>query len=147
VRLFRAMDASASGLTAERLRLDVIAGNLANANTTRTPDGGAYVRRMPVFESRESGIFGPFFQAFSSAMGEQRGVQVSAIVTDDRPGKTKYEPGHPDAGPDGYVRMPNVDVVTEMVDMVSATRGYEANVTAINASKQMAMRALDIGRG
>ncbi|MGE5484296.1 MAG: flagellar basal body rod protein FlgC [Ignavibacteriales bacterium] len=147
MRIFRAMDASASGLTAERLRLDVIAGNLANANTTRTAEGGPYRRKMPVFESRQAGFSGAFFQAFSGALETPAGVQVAAIVTDDRPGKTRYEPGHPDAGPDGYVRMPNVDVVTEMVDMVSATRGYEANVTAINASKQMALRALEIGRG
>lgn len=146
MRIFRSMDASASGLTAERLRLDIIAGNLANANTTRTAEGGPYRRKVPVFESRQMG-FGSFFQAFSGAMGDVSGVQVAGIAEDGRPGKTAYEPGHPDADENGYVAMPNVDVVTEMVDMISATRGYEANVTAINASKQMAMRALEIGRG
>jgi flagellar basal-body rod protein FlgC len=141
------MDVSASGLTAERLRLDIIAGNLANANTTRTPEGGPYRRRMPVFQESRSRGFGSFLEALSQSGAESPGVQVAAIVTDDRPGKTRYEPGHPDADENGYVVMPNVDVVTEMVDMISATRGYEANVTAINASKQMAMRALEIGRG
>ncbi|NPV71230.1 MAG: flagellar basal body rod protein FlgC [Firmicutes bacterium] len=146
MRIFRSMDASASGLTAERLRLDIIAGNLANANTTRTAEGGPYRRKVPVFVQGVGNGFRSFFQVFSKSLDEAQGVQVGAVVSDDRPGKMKYEPGHPDADQNGYVAMPNVDVVTEMVDMISATRGYEANVSAINAAKQMAMRALEIGR-
>ena len=145
--MFGSMDASASGLTAERLRLDIIAGNLANANTTRTPEGGPYRRKMPVFVQGVGNGFRSFLQVFTRSLDEAQGVQVAAVVSDERPGKVKYEPGHPDADENGFVTMPNVDVVTEMVDMISATRGYEANVTAINAAKQMAMRALEIGRG
>jgi len=145
MRIFRAMDTSASGLTAERLRLDIIASNLANANTTRTPEGTPYRRRVPVFEARGSDPVAQLVP-FARVLDGVTGVRVAGIATDPTPFKTKYDPGHPDADENGMVSMPNVDVVTEMVDMISATRGYEANVTAINAAKSMATRALEIGR-
>lgn len=143
--LFRSLQISASGLTAERLRLDVIANNLANVNTTRTAAGGPYRRKVAVLEERTAG--------FANLLGIQPtpalthgGVRVAAIVEDDSPLPRVYNPGHPDADAEGYVQMPNVNVVTEMVDMITATRAYEANVTAMNAAKQMALRTLDIGR-
>ena len=158
MRLFSAMDASASGLTAQRLRLDLIASNLANADTTRTERGEPYRRQVAVLAPREGpGLFSGFLGAAQSAAvdgdgsGETGaaaagGVRVVAVVEDQSPFKVKYDPSHPDADKDGYVRLPNVNVVTEMVDMMEATRAYEANVTAINAAKTMALRALDIGR-
>jgi len=150
LRIFQAMDVSASGLTSERLRLDVIANNLANANTTRTPEGGPYMRQVAVVasrpaETRRGGLGG------GASSGDQaglagNGVRVLGIVRDPSPPVLKYDPSHPDADENGYVAMPNVNVVTEMVDMITATRAYEANVTALNASKQMILKALEIGR-
>lgn len=125
------MDISASGLAAQRLRLDIIANNLANAETTRTPEGGPYRRLTPVFQTQPDG----------------EGVTVTEVTTDPRPSRTIYQPGHPDADAKGYVQMPNVNTVEEMVDLVAATRSYEANVTALNASKSMVRKALEIGRG
>ena len=125
------IDVSGSGLSAQRRRLDLIAENLANAETTRTPEGGPYRRQSPVFATDLM----------------QGGVVVSDVVADPRPPRTVYQPGHPDADAAGYVRMPNVEVVEEMVDMISATRSYEANVTALNAAKSMTRKALEIGRG
>ncbi|MDR3563811.1 MAG: flagellar basal body rod protein FlgC [Negativicutes bacterium] len=142
--MFGAIDASASGLTAERLRMDVISNNLANANTTRTADGGAYRRQMVVFQSRDGGS--PFGQMLSSQLSAGSGVRVVGIVKDNSPFRKVYDPNHPDANKDGYVDMPNVNMVSEMVDMMTATRAYEANVTAVNAAKSMAMKALEIGR-
>ena len=150
--MFLGIDASASGLTAERLRMDVISNNIANANTTRTREGGAYHRRYVVFEPRD--LKKPGFASFlSKAMntgGEPDipgdGVRAVAIEADDSPGTLVYDPGHPDADAEGYVERPNVNIVAEMVDMITASRGYEANTTAINAAKAMAMRALEIGR-
>ena len=135
--LFHSFDISASGLTAQRLRMDTIANNLANANTTRTERGGPYKRQMPVFQARES---------FDGAMRRLGWVRVVQIAEDDDPPRLVYDPGHPDAGADGYVRMPNVNVVTEMVDMISASRAYEANIAALNAARSMALKALEIGR-
>ncbi|HEY8416582.1 MAG TPA: flagellar basal body rod protein FlgC [Limnochordales bacterium] len=131
---------SASGMTAERLRMDTIANNLANANTTRTAEGGPYRRQVPVFAARETRR-GARPGGFTGA-----GVRVVAIRHDPGAPRLVYDPSHPDAGPDGYVAMPNVDVVREMVDLITASRAYEANVTAFNTAKSMAMRALDIGR-
>ncbi|MHB9025440.1 MAG: flagellar basal body rod protein FlgC [Armatimonadota bacterium] len=124
------MDISASGLSAQRTRLDLIAENLANAETTRTPEGTPYKRRQAVF----------------SLKPEEGGVEVSGIVEDARAPRLVYEPGHPDANAEGYVQFPNVNAVEEMIDLVSATRAYEANVTALNASKSMTRKALEIGR-
>jgi len=134
---FSSIDVSASGLFAQRTRLDVIANNIANATTTRTPNGGPYKRQDVVFRQRLE----------ESEAGGNGGVEVEAVVESNEPAKMVYDPGHPDAGPDGMVAMPNVNPVQEMVDMISATRAYEANVQAINAARTMASKALDIGRG
>ncbi|HHT72458.1 MAG TPA: flagellar basal body rod protein FlgC [Firmicutes bacterium] len=140
---FRAFRISASGLTAERLRMDTIANNLANAETTRTPEGGPYRRQVPVFAPLLEGAMRPGFSRTGQA---GQGVRVVGIISDDSEPRLVYDPQHPDANGDGYVAMPNVNVVREMVDLVSATRAYEANITALNAAKQMAQRALEIGR-
>ena len=136
---------SASGMTAERLRMDVIANNLANVNTTRTPSGGPF-RREEVTLAPAGGTFSDALSAISGRSGVTGGVQVVGIVPDSKPFKRVYDPGHPDADKQGYVSMPNIDTVTEMVDMMSATRAYEANVAAAGAIKAMAMKALEIGR-
>jgi len=143
---------SASGMTAERLRMDVVANNLANVNTTRTPGGGPF-RRQQVAMAPATASFGETLAGLSGEDGgdgggdaARGGVQVSGIVPDMRPFKRVYQPGHPDADAQGYVNLPNVDTVTEMVDMMGATRAYEANVAAVGAVKGMAMKALEIGR-
>lgn len=134
---------SGSALTAQRLRMDVIANNIANANTTRTPEGGPYQRQRVVFTPRES----PTFWVSQTRQQIGRGVQAERVVEDQREGPLVYDPNHPDADPEtGMVRMPNVDIVTEMVDMLAARRSYEANVVAIDTTKAMASAALDIGR-
>ncbi|MBO4779648.1 MAG: flagellar basal body rod protein FlgC [Selenomonadaceae bacterium] len=147
--LFLGIDASASGLTAERLRMDVISNNIANSNTTRTDRGGAYHRRYVVFEPREREPK-TFEKTLRKAVGLSRqtgeGVRAVQIIEDDTPGPLVYEPGHPDANADGYVERPNVNTVFEMVDMITAQRAYEANATAINAAKAMASKALEIGK-
>lgn len=142
--MFGAIDSAASGLTAERLRMDVISNNIANVNTTRTAEGGPYRRQLVVFEPQSAG--GSFAEALSSQMGGGSGVRVAGITKDQSPLHMVYEPGHPDANANGYVTMPNVNVVTEMVDMITSTRSYEANVTVINSAKGMAAEALDIGK-
>lgn len=144
---FGALDIGASALTAQRLRMDTISQNIANANTTRTEDGTPYRRRIVVFQEQSGGL--PFSEYLTNSSREMylgKGVKVTKIVEDPSPFKKVYDPGHPDADADGYVEMPNVDVVTEMVNMISATRAYEANVTSINTTKSMAMKALEIGR-
>lgn len=143
--MFSAINASASGMTAERLRLDVISNNIANANTTRTAEGGPYRRQMVVFSPRdEQGSFGSILASSMAAPGE--GVRVVGIAKDNSPSRRVYDPNHPDANAEGYVELPNVNIVTEMVDMMTASRAYEANVTAVNAAKSMAMKALEIGK-
>ncbi len=149
--MFTGIDASASGLTAERLRMDVISNNIANANTTRTEQGGAYHRRYVVFMPREKELQS-FEQMLKQAVGYKKssgeGVRAVAIRENTDPGPLVYDPTHPDANEEGYVEKPNVNIVSEMVDMITAQRAYEANVTAINSAKNMAMKALDItGRG
>jgi flagellar basal-body rod protein FlgC len=126
-------------LAAERLRLDLVASNLANVNTTRTPEGGPYQRRLAVFAER--------LEQARAGRGELAGVRVAAVLKDAAPPRLVYDPSHPDANQDGYVAFPNVEVLREMVDMMSAARAYEANVTVFNAAKTMALRALEIGRG
>jgi flagellar basal-body rod protein FlgC len=143
--MFGAIDSAASGLTAERLRMDVISNNIANVNTTRTAEGGPYRRQLVVFEPQEASG-GSFADALSSQMGGASGVRVAGITKDQSPLRMVYEPNHPDANANGYVAMPNVNVVTEMVDMITASRSYEANVTVINSAKSMAAQALDIGK-
>lgn len=150
--MFHALEVAASGLTSERLRLDVIANNLANVNTTRTQDGGPYQRQMAVVASRPATAAAGFGAASgwgAAAAGRAaagNGVRVLGIVRDMTPPVRKYDPAHPDADAAGYVLLPNVNVVTEMVDLIGATRAYEANVTAMNAVKQMMLKALEIGR-
>lgn len=144
---FSSLDIGASGLTAQRLRMDTISQNIANINTTRTEKGTPYRRRAVIFEERNSNI--PFSEYLTQSSKEKmigKGVRVSAIVEDASPFKRIYDPGHPDADENGYVLMPNIDLVTEMVNMISATRTYEANITSINTTKSMAMKALEIGR-
>jgi flagellar basal-body rod protein FlgC len=144
---FNALDIGASGLTAQRLRMDTIAQNIANINTTRTENGTPYRRRIVLFEERSNTT--PFSEYLSEESRKKYlfgGVRAVRITEDNSPFKRVYDPSHPDAGADGYVEMPNVDVVTEMVNMISATRAYEANVTSINSTKSMALKALEIGR-
>lgn len=139
------LDISASGLTAQRLRMDVISENIANIDTTRTATGGPYRRRYVIFQEQASK---PFSQYLDDSLNNTaaKGVRVSEIADDTSPFTLKYDPTNPDANADGYVQMPNVDLTTEMVDMMSATRSYEANITAVNATKSMAMAALEIGK-
>jgi flagellar basal-body rod protein FlgC len=148
--MFDALNVSATGLTAERLRMDVTAENLANAQTTRGADGQPYRRKEVVLSEVSSGGFGSQLAkaiGAGSASGSQPGgVEVTAITQDQTPGKLVYDPGHPDADAEGYVRMPNVDTVAEMVDLISSSRAYEANVTAMNAAKQMFSKTLDLLR-
>ena len=145
--MFDSMHVSASGLAAERLRMDVIAQNLANVNSTRGADGQPYRRHEVVFRSSQvgntSGAGNVDEQASNSPLD---GVEAVAIVEDPSALRTVYDPSHPDADDNGYVSYPNVNPVTEMVDMMTATRAYEANVTAMNAAKNMALKALDILR-
>ncbi|WP_094547442.1 flagellar basal body rod protein FlgC [Petroclostridium xylanilyticum] len=144
---FKALDISASGLSAQRLRMDLISQNISNADTTRTEKGTPYRRKVAVFEERDgSPSFSQYLSESSKARLNTSGVRVSRIIEDSSPFKRIYNPGHPDADQDGYVLMPNVDIMTEMVNMISATRSYEANVTAINSTKSMAMKALEIGK-
>lgn len=147
--LFMGIDAAASGLTAERLRMDVISNNIANSNTTRTENGGAYKRRYVIFAPRERQPLS-FEQTLMKAVGARQntgeGVRAVGIAEDPEQGPLVYDPGHPDANIDGYVEKPNVNIVTEMVDMITAHRAYEANTTTINAAKAMFMKTLEIGR-
>ena len=138
------MSISATALTATRLRMDVITENIASMNTTRTENGEPYRRKYVVFQERGSDReFATFFNRARTTGG---GVRVLEIGTDMREFKYDYNPGHPDADENGFVRMPNVEVVQEMVDMMSAFRAYEANITAINTFKDMAMKTIDIGK-
>lgn len=134
---------SASGLRAQRLRMDVIAANLANAESTRTPEGGPYRRRDVVLEALSGG------KSFDEVLGaetQSAGVRVARVVADTRPPKSVFDPGHPDADEQGYVLLPNINAVAEMVDLMSATRAYEANIAALNATKRVIEAALEIGR-
>lgn len=149
--MFGGIDAAASGLTAERLRMDVISNNIANVNSTRTVDGGPFKRKYVVFQPREaeSNSFASMLNGAMNKGGRNRagdGVRAVGIGTDDTQGKLVFDPGHPDANADGYVELPNVDIVNEMVDMITASRAYEANVTTINAAKSMAQQALNISK-
>ena len=143
MKIFKTFEISASGLTAEKLRMDTIASNIANSTTTRTEDGGPYRRKIAVFkENLEKEIN----RISNKTETISKGVKVEAIVEDNTPFKRVYDPNHPDADEEGYVEMPNVNVLNEMVDMIAATRAYEANVTALNASKAMFLKALELGR-
>ena len=140
-----ALHISSSGLSAQRVRMNVISSNLANANTTRTIQGGPYKRKDVVFAAQQgSGPFQNMLKSHNNSTLSE--VRVVGIITDPRPPQLKYDPQHPDANKQGYVAMPNVNIVEEMVNMISATRSYEASVAAINATKSMALKALEIGR-
>jgi flagellar basal-body rod protein FlgC len=139
------LSTSASGLSAQRLRMNLISNNLANINTTKTEDGGPYKRKDAVFAAKP--IASDFNQTLSQKLSPgQAEVQVVSIHDDNRPPLLKYDPHHPDADEEGYVSMPNIKVVEEMVNMISASRSYEANVTAIKSTKEMVNQALEIGR-
>ncbi len=142
--MFRAIDTSASGLTAERLRMDVISNNIANVNTTRTESGDPFRRKLVIFQSRNPRGSLPFMDRLQPQL-PGKGVRVQAIMEDMAPFKMEYDPNHPDADSEGYVRRPNINIVHEMVDMITATRAYEANVTSINSAKDMINAALNIG--
>ncbi len=139
--VFSAMEVAASGLTAERSRMNIIAGNLANARTTKTEDGTPYKRLDPVFSATP--VAG---QSADPVMRAIRKVEIAAVRPDTEPGQMVYDPGHPDANNEGYVEYPNVNVVSEMVNMMSASRAYEAGVTSIESLKSMARSAIKIGR-
>lgn len=148
--MFSSIDTSASGLTAQRLRMDIIAGNIANVDSTRTPEGGPFKRQLAVFASRSDVTFRKFpflpMKIKSQMDNAGEGVKVLEIIKDPAPPRLRYEPGHPDANNEGYVAYPNVDVIKEMVDLISASRAYEANITAINSAKSMFAKSLSLGK-
>jgi flagellar basal-body rod protein FlgC len=148
--LFDAIDASGSGLSAERLRMDVTSENLANAQTTKGADGQPYRRKEVVLQQADASgsSFSSMLASMQGAGGAKSvsGVKVSGIVEDSSALKRLYDPGHPDADKDGYVTMPNVNTVTEMTDLISSSRAYEANVTAMQTAKTMFSKTLDLLR-
>ncbi|MEW5785221.1 MAG: flagellar basal body rod protein FlgC [Bacillota bacterium] len=142
MNLFTSFQISGSALTAEKLRLDVIAGNIANMSTTRTAAGGPYRRRTVAFAEDLAASRG----RNDSVSFHGRGVRVDRIYADHRPPQLVFDPDHPDAGEDGYVRYPNIELAKEMTDMITALRSYEANTTAVNTAKSLYLKALEIGR-
>lgn len=148
--IFNALNISASGLTAQSLRMDLIAQNIANVNTTRDEDGDVYRRKTVVFQEKNDNAFQFALEQQQSRRATQvngNGVKVTAIVEDHVTAMTKvYDPSHPDADEDGYVTYPNVNTVTEMTNLIDATRSYEANVTAFNATKNMLLKGLELGK-
>ncbi len=140
-----AMNISASGMTAQRLRMDIISQNIANVNTTRDENGNVFRRQSLVFAEKDVSAFGDILMQTAGTVAS--GVKVTQIIEDTKnPLRRVYDPSHPDADEDGYVTYPNVNVVQEMTDMIDATRSYEANVTAFNASKNMALKGLEVGK-
>jgi flagellar basal-body rod protein FlgC len=136
-----------SALDSQRQRLNIIAGNLANAESTRSPNGGPYIRRDVVFQATSTQT--PFHSVFNSAFGdpsEPSGVRITDIIEDSRPLRTVYDPDHPDADDKGYLHLPNVNPIEEMVNLMSATRAYEANIAVLETGKTMTLRALEMGR-
>ncbi len=141
--LFNLMSVSASGMQAQRLRAQTIVENLANAETTRTPDGGPYKRKDVVMAAGE--VDSPFSAVFQSSLESgASGVSVSEILEDSRPGELRYQPGHPDANEKGYVTYPHVNSAEEMVDLMDASRGFEANTAAMSAVKDMVVKSIDL---
>jgi len=139
-----AMQIGASGLTAQRKRMDTIASNLANIETTRTPEGGPYKRKDVMFTALP---LNEFATTLEEALADQvRQVQVSEVVEDQSPPMMVFNPNHPDANKEGYVAMPNINLMEEMVNLINATRSFEANIQSVNAAKSMALRAIDLGR-
>lgn len=149
--IFNGLNTSASALTAQRLRMDVISSNIANAETTRATMNEAgeyepYQRKMVVFQEQNQSFQSFLHKAAQKNRTESSGVKVTRIVEDEEPFKLEFNPTHPDADENGYVRLPNVDPLKEMVDLMSATRSYEANITSLNATKSMLLKALEIGK-
>ncbi len=143
--LFSSLSVSGSGMSAERQRAEVLVENIANADTTRTAGGGPYRRKDVVFQSDSAAS--PFSSVFSSQMdGQSTGVRVSDVITDSSEPDKRYMPGHPDADKDGYVAFPKVNAAEDMVDLLGASRGYQANVAAIGAVKDMIQRSIDLFR-
>jgi flagellar basal-body rod protein FlgC len=147
--MYSSIEVSASGLSAERLAMDVIANNLANVNTTRTPEGGSFKRQLVVFAQKQevdpNASMDPLDDSSASDPGKSHdGVQAVGIINDDGPDRLVYDPTHPDADANGYVHMPNVDAVKEMVDMMAASRAYQANVTAIQEARNMGNAAMNL---
>ena len=141
--LFSSLSVSASGMNAQRTRAELLVENLANAETTRTPEGGPYRRKDVVFQSQ--GVSSPFSGVLSDEMnGSSTGVGISNVIVDQRDPEKRYLPGHPDAGTDGYVSFPRLNPAEEMVDLVSASRGYQANVASMTSVKEMLQRSIDL---
>lgn len=141
------LNISGSGMTAQRLRLDVVAENIANIETTRTESGGPYRRKTVTLEAEGSSFQSVFNQALAGrADTEEAGVRVASVQEDASEGKLVYDPTHPDADEDGYVEMPNVDLIKETADAMAASQAYQANITAFNTAKLMAEKALQVGR-
>ncbi len=146
MNLFGVMEISGSALGAQRQRAEIAAANLANAETTRTDEGGPYRRKQVVFGSRAPEFRYALAARRAFGRGAPSGVQVRAVVEDPSPSVVRYQPGHPDADAQGFVAYPNVDPITETVDLMSASRSYEANAAAVSAAKQMISQSLDILR-
>ncbi|MGI6657769.1 MAG: flagellar basal body rod protein FlgC [Desulfobulbus sp.] len=144
--IFTTFDIAASGLRAQTTRLNTISANLANSETTSTPEGGPYKKKSVLFQTETLPFSGHLDAAARQNSVHAQGVKVVRILEDDAPPRQVFDPSHPDADDNGYVAMPNVSVIKEMVDMMSATRSYEANTTTIKSAKRMAMKALDIGK-
>ncbi|HUB83525.1 MAG TPA: flagellar basal body rod protein FlgC [Bryobacteraceae bacterium] len=140
--LFSALSVGASGLAAQRTRAELLVENMANAETTRTPEGGPYRRKDVVFES--DSVESPFSSIFHTQLESPTGVAVSAILTDTSEPERRYLPGHPDADQDGYVAFPKMNPAEEMVDLMDSERSYEANVAAMGAVKDMIQRSIDL---
>ena len=145
MNFFDSIQTSLSGLTAQRVRMNVVSSNLANTNTTRTETGGPYVRKEPVFAAKS--VESNFGEILNTELGGNLAeVGVVDIVNDTRKPILKYDPSHPDANKEGFVSLPNINTMEEMVNMMTASRSYEANVTVISTSKNMVLKALEIGR-
>ena len=140
--LFSALSVSASGMSAQRARAELLVENMANAETTRTPEGGPYRRKDAVFES--ASVESPFSSVFGQQMEDGTGVRVAAVVTDTRDPEKRYMPGHPDADANGYVAVPRINPAEDSVDLLSAARSFEANVAAITAVKDMIQRSINL---
>ncbi len=142
----KGMRISSSGMAAQRMRMNTISSNIANINTTQSPEGGPYRRKDVVFEAMpEARTFGDIIMATDPRNDMQR-VQVTDVISDRKAPLMKYEPDHPDANPDGYVAYPNINLMEEMTNMIQASRAYEANVSSMQAQKDLSLSALEIGR-
>ena len=142
--IFQTLQISSSALKAQQIRLNTISSNIANIETTRTPEGGPYKKKTVIFKATPVSTFDQHLS--HSMQNAVKGVEVSKIVTINSPAKKIYDPSHPDAGADGYVSMPNVNLLKELADMMTATRAYEANVTTVKSAKRMALKAMEIGK-